>query len=103
MRADSMLEYYTRDQEALAGLQGPWFPPLSSSPGPVNLQLMAISEHDFHRSEQAPVTMTLHHVTKNGTRVEYLVRLVAMAIAEDWTQDSELCSALSWSTKVTGM
>ena len=90
MRADSMLEYYTRDQEALAGLQSPWFPPLSSSPGPVNLQLMAISEHDFRRSEQTPVTFTLHHVTKNGTRVEYLVRLVAMAIAEDWTQDSEL-------------
>ena len=88
MCAGSMLEYWTRDQEALAGLRGPWFPPLSSSPGPVNLQLMAISEHEFRRTEQAPVNMTLHHVTKNGTRVEYLVRLVAMTIVDDWTQNS---------------
>ena len=89
MRAGSMLEYYTRDQEALAGLRGPWFPPLSSSAGPVNLQLMAISQHDFRRSEQAPVTLTLHHVTRNGTRVEYLVRVVAMTIVEHWSQDPE--------------
>ena len=88
MRAGSMLEYWTRDQEALSGLRGPWFPPLSSSAGPVNLQLMAISEHDFLRAEQTPVTMNLHHVTERGTRVEYLVRLVAMTIVEDWTPDS---------------
>ena len=93
MRAGSMLEYWTRDQEALSGLRGPWFPPLSSSPGPVNLQLMAISEHDFRRGEQTLVTMNLHHVSEKGTRVEYLVRLVAMTIVEDWTQNSG--SALS--------
>jgi hypothetical protein len=85
-----MLEYFTRDQEALHGLRGPWFPPLSSRPGPVSLQLMAISEHDFVRSEQTQLTFTLHHVTPNGTRVEYLVRLIAMETVPEWTNESEL-------------
>jgi hypothetical protein len=85
-----MLEYFTRDQEALHGLRGPWFPPISSRPGPVNMQLMAISEHDFVRSEQTPNTFTLHHVSPNGTRVEYLVRLIAMEIVPEWSNEAEL-------------
>ena len=95
MRAGSMLEYWTREHEALSGAapSGPWFPPLSSSTRPVNLQLMAISQHDFRRAEQTPVTMNLHLVTEEGTRVEYLVRLVAMTFVEDWTPGSG--SALS--------
>ena len=84
-----MLEYFTQDQEALAGLRGPWFPPLSSCAEPVTLQRMAITQHDFCRYEQTPVTMNLHHVSRNGTRVEYLVQIVAMKIVEDWTQNSE--------------
>ena len=89
MRASSTLEYYTRDQEGLAGLQGPWFPPLSSSSEPVSLQLVAISQHDCSRYEIPPVSMNLQHVTRNGTRVEYLVKLVAMTIVGDWTACSE--------------
>ena len=84
-----MLEYWTRDHEAL----GPWLPPLSSSMRPINLQLMAISQRDFRRAEQTPVTMNLHFVTEGGTRVEYLVRLVAMTNVEDWSPGSG--SALS--------
>jgi hypothetical protein len=87
-----MLEYFTRDQEALHGVAGPWFPPLSSDLLPVNLQLIAITEHDFVRSEQTPVTFTLHQVGQNGTRVEYLVRLVAMTTVTGWNNDSELAS-----------
>jgi hypothetical protein len=87
MRAGSMLEYWTRDHEEPVGAMptGPWFPPISSSTRPVNLQLMAISQHDFVRAEQTPVTMNLHMLTEGGTRVEYLVRLVAMTVVEDWT------------------
>ena len=90
VRADSMLEYWTRDHETPIGAAPtrPWFPPLSSSMRPVNLQLMAISQHDFCRAEQTPVTMNLHVVTEEGTRVEYLVRLLAMTIVEDWTPGS---------------
>jgi hypothetical protein len=85
-----MLEYFTRDQEALNGIAGPWFPPLSSDLLPVNLQLVAVTELDFVRSEQTPVSFTLHHVGQNGTRVEYLVRLVAMSTVTDWNNESEL-------------
>ena len=89
MKPNSMLEYFTRDQEARHGLQGRWFPPLSSSAEPVSLQLVAISEHDTSRNEGPPVSMNLQHVTRNGTRVEYLVQLVAMTIVEGWTAGSE--------------
>ena len=90
MRADSMLDFWTREHEAPPGAAttGPWFPPLSSSTRPVNLQLMSISQHDFRRGEQTPVTMNLHMVTEEGTRTEYLVRLVAMTVVQDWTEGS---------------
>ena len=48
-----------------------------------------ISQHDSCRYEHPPVSMNLHHVTRNGTREEYLVKIVAMTIVEDWTVDSE--------------
>ena len=89
MRAGSMLEYYTRDQEARHSLRGPWFPRLSSSAEPVSFKLVAISQHDTSRHDTPPVSMNLQYVTMNGTRVEYLVQLVAMTIVEEWTAGSE--------------
>ena len=88
-KANSTLEHYTRDQEARRGLRRPWFPPLSSSSEPVSLQLVAISQHDTSRYDTPPVCMNLQHVTRNETRVEYFVQLVAMTIVEEWTAGSE--------------
>ena len=88
-KAISMLEYYTRDQEARHSLRGPWFPRLSSSAEPVSFKLVAISQHDTSRHDTPPVSMNLQYVTMNGTRVEYLVQLVAMTIVEEWTAGSE--------------
>ena len=64
-----MLEYFTQDHEG----PGPWFPPLNTAMVPLNLELMAVTEHDFRRTEQPPVT-------QDGQRTEYLVRLVASSI-----------------------
>jgi hypothetical protein len=78
-----MLEYFAQDHEG----PGPWFPPLHTAVVPLNLQLMAVTEHDFRRPEQPPVTFTLHHVGQDGRRTEYLVRLVAMGLVNTWMPD----------------
>ena len=89
VQAITMLEYFTCDREARHGHRGPWFPPLSSSAEPASLQLVAISQHDTSRCEIPPVTMNLQHVSRNGTRVEYLVQLVSMTVVEGWRAGSE--------------